>query len=1066
MFLDRSITLYFLILFHENNGFNLNPKSNQLIRDPALNENSYFGFSVAFQKRVTITAQDKSNPWLIVGSPRSKIEYLYSSEEPGDVFKCDTANIESCYSVFNEKLLKEIKPQQWSNAWIGAVVKTYSYDAEHVILACGPRYGPDHQPGAQNSIDGVCFFLNGTSLPSITDEVMKAPVRGTTADSSFEKRRKRYLNRGFGQVWRTVTFPTPPPTPPPTPTILPLPQIVRGYRSIYGLSADFEKVPDGWSALIGKISINRHRWEGAVSKLNWTIKEDKRFLMDDKLENKRIKNSYFGYTVTAGKSSSEDLIYVSSPRNGSAGKVEVYQKQSNVPPKRIGFYLGEQTGEMFGASLCASDFNNDGIEDIVVGAPFFARSEESFNEGRISVIISIGYDLRNRFRTSYRYSGRKNSGAQFGLSLSAIGDLDKDGLPDIAVGAPYEDGQGAIYIFLGDRVNGLSEQFSQHIRASEVHHSLLGFGISMTGEQDVDFNRFDDIGVGSYLSSTVVLLKSKQVIKLRGDLKILSDFERGVISVNEKPVLISACVHYEAGQLKTDMAYVQIKIDVDKKFKRTRSVEVNSTLATIKGTTIEAVSEIFYNESFCLNFTFYLQEEIKNRDYELLIEMQNSTLNDDERCIKECPMTDPKLERDLTELRLPFETHVADLQLSSEFINISGSTYMHTSANRNLAIKVKFINKKDTAIATMLDIKIPSILSIKYVEGDERCKMFTLLKTEAEQTHYNCKFRNVKRNEERTIIMHLSTSDLTEEVDELIFNFTVSSSSKELENDLEDNDSSLALSVDVDTPLFISGYANPTEIIISKDEKNDIFKHVYDVSNRSPMKLAVSINITVPIPVIVSDTGRVPMVLLQGKLQLPYDKEITCSNDADESLKKLFLEWNDIPDQNFTRSLGDKMKLRAEKIMKNNFDCDHQSQLFTTESSIALACVNISCSSFPFEGNATVELRLRSSYKVFEYLIGTDGMRKFITGASVFLSHYRKKFHLTGIQEAEVETKITVYIHENPIWPLVLAIVLTLVLLIIITYGLYKANFFKRNRVNKDISNDAGATSTDNLLTE
>ncbi|XP_039277514.1 integrin alpha-4 [Nilaparvata lugens] len=834
---------------------------------------------------------------------------------------------------------------------------------------------------------------------------------------------------------------------------------------MFGISADFEKVRDGWSALIG--SINLKTWNGEISKLEGHMHRAKEFLKDDPDKNEQIKNSYFGYAITVGKSDSEDLLYVSSPRSWPAGKVEVYKKQEgDVHPYFVRVHHGEQTGEMFGASLCAADFNGDGVEDLIVGAPFYAGSELSFNEGRISVISSRGsrmYD-ENNF-----YGKRNKAGSQFGLALSAIGDLNMDGLPDIAVGAPHEDDVGAIYIFLGDRQNGI--RLSQHIKASDIDPSLKGFGISMTGEQDIDSNGFDDIGVGCYLSSNVVLLKTKPIIKLSGSLGILSDFKEGKISVNSEPLLIYACVHYEQGHLKTDVAYVRIDIDVDQKLKRTKSVQLNSTLvnSALKGNQIKVDTEIAYNTQFCLNFTFQLQEEIKNRNNELLIEMRFSTVTDDERCKKkECPMIDQNLENEVTELRLPFKTYTTDLQLSSKFINTNGSSYMHSAGNKNLAIEVKIVNKKDMALSTKLEIKMPSILSVKYVEGNERCKALTqvLTQTEAAKTDYYCNFRNVERNEEPTIILHVSTSDLTEDVDDLIFNFTVSSASKEL--DIRDNDSSLQLFVNVDTPLFISGFANPPEIIISKavdDEANNDFKHTFDVSNKSPMKLTVSVNITVPIPVIVSDAERIPMFLLQSKLQLSNGSQLPCSSDADENIKKYFIEWNDtgLPNQDFTRGLSEKLKSSAKNVMKSNFDCNHQSQ--STESSITIACVNISCSNFLFYGNATIEVRMRSSYKVFDYLIGTDGTRKFITRASVFLSRYRQKFHLHGNLETAVETPISINIHKSPIWPFILAIVLSLVLLILITYGLYKAKFFKRNRVNKDISNDAGATSTENLLT-
>ena len=41
--------------------------------------------------------------------------------------------------------------------------------------------------------------------------------------------------------------------------------------------------------------------------------------------------------------------------------------------------------------------------------------------------------------------------SQFGLALSRAGDLNRDGYEDFAVGAPYEEGGGAVYVFLGAR---------------------------------------------------------------------------------------------------------------------------------------------------------------------------------------------------------------------------------------------------------------------------------------------------------------------------------------------------------------------------------------------------------------------------------------------------------------------------------------------------------------------------------------------------------------------------------------------------------------------------------------
>ena len=48
---------------------------------------------------------------------------------------------------------------------------------------------------------------------------------------------------------------------------------------------------------------------------------------------------------------------------------------------------------------------------------------------------------------------------RFGFALTSLGDLNKDGFEDIAVGAPYEDG-GVVYVYLGSK-NGLGDNPSQ-----------------------------------------------------------------------------------------------------------------------------------------------------------------------------------------------------------------------------------------------------------------------------------------------------------------------------------------------------------------------------------------------------------------------------------------------------------------------------------------------------------------------------------------------------------------------------------------------------------------------------
>lgn len=52
--------------------------------------------------------------------------------------------------------------------------------------------------------------------------------------------------------------------------------------------------------------------------------------------------------------------------------------------------------------------------------------------------------------------------SRFGFAIANLGDVNRDGYEDIAIGAPY-DGDGVVYIYLGSK-NGLIEKVSQVTR--------------------------------------------------------------------------------------------------------------------------------------------------------------------------------------------------------------------------------------------------------------------------------------------------------------------------------------------------------------------------------------------------------------------------------------------------------------------------------------------------------------------------------------------------------------------------------------------------------------------------
>ena len=86
--------------------------------------------------------------------------------------------------------------------------------------------------------------------------------------------------------------------------------------------------------------------------------------------------------------------------------------------------------------------------------------------------------------------GSNLPGARFGMAIVNLHDINKDSFEDVAIGAPYEEGSGAVYIYNGAK-NGLHKKFSQRILARTLNSGLRGFGYSFSRPLDIDSNHYE-----------------------------------------------------------------------------------------------------------------------------------------------------------------------------------------------------------------------------------------------------------------------------------------------------------------------------------------------------------------------------------------------------------------------------------------------------------------------------------------------------------------------------------------------------------------------------------------------
>ncbi|MCA9758429.1 MAG: FG-GAP repeat protein, partial [Candidatus Eisenbacteria bacterium] len=201
-----------------------------------------------------------------------------------------------------------------------------------------------------------------------------------------------------------------------------------------------------------------------------------------------------------------DLL-VGTPRYDSGqvdeGAVYLFYGGANGPSSSPDWMIeADLANAWLGYSIStAGDVNGDGYDDILVGSPHFELGD--FAEG--IALVFLGSASGPAHSADWYYQSNQAS-AYFGRSVAYLGDVNRDGYDDIAVGADrYSNGQsneGRVYAFYGSAA-GVPASPSW---TAEVNQAGCGFGGSVSGAGDVNADGYPDliVGASNYITGSTI----------------------------------------------------------------------------------------------------------------------------------------------------------------------------------------------------------------------------------------------------------------------------------------------------------------------------------------------------------------------------------------------------------------------------------------------------------------------------------------------------------------------------------------------------------------------------------
>ncbi|XP_052006610.1 integrin alpha-9-like [Xyrauchen texanus] len=751
-------------------SFNIDLEHPVVFRGPNA---TFFGYSV-------LEHFHDNTRWIVVGAPRAKSSFSSSVQSPGAIYKCRIRNNpeQRCTEMDlgrgnkqRESCGKTCQGDR-NNEWMGVSLARQD-KPNGKILACAHRWKNVYYESEYILPHGYCSVipasLQGKSQPLIP---------------CYEDHKKTYgEEHGSCQA---------------------------------GIAGVFTE------ELVVMGAPGSYYWTGTVKVFNMT--SNTHYNLNQDYTSPR-RYSYLGYAVTAGHFSSPTSLDIAAgaPQDSGGGKVYIFRIEGTSLVKSFQA-SGKMMGSYFGSSLCAVDLNEDGLSDLLVGAPMHSEVRD---EGQVTVYLSRGNGVMEEVEI---LNGNNAYNAHFGECITSLGDIDDDGYQDVAIGAPKEDDYGgAIYIYHGD-ATGIVNKYSMRLSGQNINPTLQMFGQSISGNVDMDGNGYPDITIGAFMSDSVVLLRSRPVISVDVSIFLPISINITVPQCHEGPqhlncFNVTVCMSFRGKHVPGHIELLyNLTADSDKRHKGLPPRVYFSN----GGEQMGVVSQRFdleINRQQCHRYTSFVRKEVKDVFAAIMFEAAYSLGKHilDGHQDRDLPSLTPVLrwkkgEKIAARNETWFEKNclsedcAADLRLHGKLLLPGLRPHLALGGVKNISLYLTISNTGDDAYDTNIYLNFSrEVHYINFLQKEEKGISCVLVELDFLKCSVGFPFMRAQTKYQLSVLF--DTSHLSGENDTVLFLVHARSANPEHDSKLHDNTLALSIPLVHEVDTTITGVVNPASFV-------------------------------------------------------------------------------------------------------------------------------------------------------------------------------------------------------------------------------------------------------------